>query len=321
MSSEHSRDQNAVAGSALAAERRAGGSRVASLLGGTRSTEAHIGVGYGVVWFSVIALVLAAWPVYRGLMFKSGSGFGYYIGIAGAVMMLLMLLYPVRKNMRWARGWGPLKYWFMLHMVFGICGPVLILFHSTFHVKSLNAGVALYSMLLVAGSGIIGRFIYTRIHHGLYGRQSNLKELQQAVDATQNRMSNVSAILMEAPGISGKLKQFRDMALAQGGAVPVRAWRFVTLGWRRHSLEIHCHEELRRAVVLLGNSQGWDQQQQDQTFHVVSKDINEYLAAVQQAAQYTTYERLMRLWHILHTPFVWLLAISGIVHVIAVNMY
>ena len=84
---------------------------------------------------------------------------------------------------------------------------------------------------------------------------------------------------------------------------------------------MHCREELRRAVVLLGNSQGWDQQQQDQTFHTVSKDINEYLAAVQQAAQYTTYERLMRLWHILHTPFVWLLAISGIVHVIAVNMY
>ncbi|OFZ67108.1 MAG: hypothetical protein A2V79_01040 [Betaproteobacteria bacterium RBG_16_56_24] len=318
MSSEYSRDQNAVAATGGAAERRAGGSRVASWLGGSRSSEAHIGVGHGVVWFSVIALVLAAWPVSRGLVFKSGSGFGYYIGIAGAVMMLLMLLYPVRKNMRWARGWGPLKYWFMLHMVFGICGPVLILFHSTFHVKSLNAGVALYSMLLVAGSGIIGRFIYTRIHHGLYGSKSDLKELQQSVDANQEK---VSSVLMEAPGISGKLKQFHDMALAQEGAAPVRAWRFAALGWRRHSLEIHCHKVLRSAVVLLAKSQGWDQRQQDQHWQTVALQVSEYLAAVQQAAQYTTYERLMRLWHVLHTPFVWLLAISGIVHVIAVNMY
>jgi hypothetical protein len=49
--------------------------------------------------------------------------------------------------------------------------------------------------------------------------------------------------------------------------------------------------------------------------------VKRYLASVQVAAQFSAYERLFRLWHILHTPFVWLLGISGIVHVIAVNMY
>lgn len=336
MSSESPREQNAAGtagGSSHAAERRALGTAErrteqhpveVKVFGGSRSGDKRagvvhgVGVGRGVVWFSFIALVVAAWPVSMGWVYKSGSGFGYYIGIVGAVMMLLMLLYPVRKHMRFAQSWGPLRYWFMLHMLFGICGPVLVLFHSTFHVKSLNAGVSLYSMLLVAGSGIIGRFIYTRIHHGLYGRKSDLKELQQAADVNQEK---VHSVLMEATGTSEKLKQFRDMAIDQKGTPLIRAWRFMTLGWRRRNLEIHCRNDLRRAVVHFAKSQGWDQSKQDQQWQEVAVQMSDYLAAVQQAAQYSVYERLFRLWHILHTPFVWTLGISAIVHVIAVNMY
>ena len=281
-----------------------------------------MGVGAGVVWFSSIVLIAMAWWVYikasaNELDYKPGVGFGYYLGLVGGVMMLLMLLYPVRKHLQFARSWGPLRYWFMLHMIFGIGGPVLVLFHSTFHVKSLNAGVALYSMLLVAASGIIGRFIYKRIHHGLYGRKSNLEELQQAVDANQNKVSKVNAVLMEATGIDEKLKQFRMMAIDQKRGLVVRAWKFMTLGWQRRNLASHCRQELRQAVAHLAKAQGWDRQQQEQHYLEVSRDAEEYLRAVQQAAQFSSYERLFRLWHILHSPFVWLLGISGIVHVIA----
>ena len=218
MSTESSRDQNAVAtagGSSHPGERRAANHPTeVKVFGGSRAAERRMGVGAGVVWSASIVLIAMAWWVYikasaNQLDYKPGVGFGYYLGLVGGVMMLLMLLYPVRKHLQFARSWGPLRYWFMLHMIFGIGGPVLVLFHSTFHVRSLNAGVALYSMLLVVASGIIGRFIYKRIHHGLYGRKSNLEELQQAVDVNQNKVSKVNAGLMEATGIDEKLKKFR----------------------------------------------------------------------------------------------------------------
>lgn len=326
MSSEFSRDQNTAAtagGSSHAIERRRENHPIeVKVFGGTRATDRRMGVGAGVVWSSSIVLILMAWWVYikasaNELDYKPGVGFGYYLGLVGGVMMLLMLLYPVRKHMQLARNWGPLRYWFMLHMIFGIGGPVLVLFHTTFHVRSLNAGVALYSMLLVAASGIIGRFIYKRIHHGLYGRKSNLEELQQAVDANQNKVSKVNAMLMEATGIGEKLKRFRMMAIDQKRGLSVRAWKFMTLGWQRRNLAIQCRHELRRAVNHLAKAQGWNKLQQEQHYLEVSQDAEEYLRAVQQAAQFSSYERLFRLWHILHSPFVWLLAISGIVHVIA----
>lgn len=328
MSSEFPGDQNAVATerkSPRAIDRRTQNHPVeVKVFGGTRATEGRMGVGTGVVWFAAIVLTLmAGWVYFKAsahqLDYQPGVGFGYYLGLVGGVMMLLMLLYPVRKHMQFTRSWGPLRYWFMLHMIFGIGGPVLILFHTTFHVRSLNAGVALYSMLLVVASGIIGRFIYKRIHHGLYGRKSNLEELQQAVDVNQNRVKEVNAALMAATGIDEKLMKFRTTAVDKKQTPPVRIWRFLTLGLQRHYLAKHCRKELWRGVAHLANTQGWDRQKQEQHYLAVVQDAEEYLRAVQQAAQFSSYERLFRLWHVLHSPFVWLLGVSGIVHVIATN--
>ena len=328
MSSEFPGDQNAAATAGKSPDaidrRRQNHPVEVKVFGGSRAAERHMGVGKGIVWFAAVVLTLmAVWVYFKAsanqLDYKPGVGFGYYLGLVGGVMMLLMLLYPVRKHLQFTRSWGPLRYWFMLHMIFGIGGPGLILFHTTFHVRSLNAGVALYSMLLVVASGIIGRFIYKRIHHGLYGRKSNLEELQQAVDVNQNKVGKVNAVLMDATGIGEKLKQFRAMAVDKKQALPVRAWRFITLGWQRHNLAAHCRHELRRAVSHLAKDQGWNSQEQEQRYQEVVQDAEEYLRAVQQAAQFSSYERLFRLWHVLHSPFVWLLGVSGIVHVIATN--
>src|SRR3972149_3958430 len=69
------------------------------------------------------------------------SGAGYALGIIGGVMMLLLLLYPLRKKASFMRNWGHVKYWFRAHMVMGILGPVFILFHANFRIGSTNSTV------------------------------------------------------------------------------------------------------------------------------------------------------------------------------------
>ena len=49
--------------------------------------------------------------------------------------------------------------------------------------------------------------------------------------------------------------------------------------------------------------------------------VEHYLDAVVRVAQYTAYERVFALWHLAHLPFVYLLVISAVVHVIAVHAY
>ena len=322
MSREKSTDENAGGGqSDRRARSNAEAPAAVKVLGGTRANEKRFNISALIMWLAAIALVVLAIPVYKGLWYKSGNGwdhFSYWIGIIGSVMMLLMLLYPIRKHAKFAQNWGALRYWFMLHMMFGIGGPILVLFHTTFHFKSLNATISLGSMLLVALSGIVGRFIYRHIHRGLYGRQSDLKELQKSVNASQEK---IDSLLMDAPAISDKLKKFSTLALSHEGAFSTRVWRFATLSWYRRKLSNECSEDLRKAVVLLAKSQHWNAQQQEMKWHEAVQKVKDYLAAVQDAAQFSTYEWLFRLWHIAHSPFVWLLGFSAIVHVIAVNMY
>ena len=86
-------------------------------------------------------------------------------------------------------------------MLLGIIGPVLILYHSNFSVSSLNSQVALFCTLLVAGSGLVGRYLYAQIHHGLYGEKSSLRSL---IEEMQQSLVNITA---SGPVIENFLEQ------------------------------------------------------------------------------------------------------------------
>lgn len=80
--------------------------------------------------------------------------------------MLLLILYPLRKRFRILHGLGRVTSWFRIHMVLGILGPTLIILHSNFKIGSLNSRLALFTMLVVVASGIVGRYLYSQVHKG-----------------------------------------------------------------------------------------------------------------------------------------------------------
>ena len=49
--------------------------------------------------------------------------------------------------------------------------------------------------------------------------------------------------------------------------------------------------------------------------------IDSALQLVQRRGQLATYERLFSLWHVIHIPFLCMLVITAIVHVVAVHAY
>src|SRR5215468_11121706 len=55
------------------------------------------------------------------------SGVGYWLGIVGSSFMVLLLLYPLRKRMKFLRLLGTVVFWFRAHMILGVLGPALIL--------------------------------------------------------------------------------------------------------------------------------------------------------------------------------------------------
>ncbi|MGE5471737.1 MAG: hypothetical protein ACM3X0_13130 [Bacteroidota bacterium] len=265
-------------------------------------------------------LVFLTWLVRVGDLYRPGSDFGYNLGLVGGLLMLALLLYPLRK--RWVifdDRFGKMESWFKFHMVAGITGPLLVLFHSTFRTGSINAAAALYSMLLVAASGILGRFIYRHIHHGLYGKQLTLAEATADVEACTQSMGSVFEL---RPDIEPRMKAFCERAFApQAASLPARMWKFVSLRWKSRRLAKEIRHDAKNALIVRWRAERGPRRELVLNYRLARDQVDHYLDAVVTASQLTVWERLFSYWHVIHVPFLYLLVFSGVVHVIAVHMY
>lgn len=287
--------------------------------------EARSGAENALRWawrlaLALLAAVLAilAWLTAFGHLFEAGSALGYNLGLAGGLLMLSLFLYPLRKRLRALDQAGSMQAWFRYHMLAGIGGPLLILFHSTFTVRSMNGGVALYAMLLVACSVIVGRFLYRHIHSGLYGRQLSLAEARAELEAATARLGTVFALQTD---IQPRLRSFSEAAFAPLDGAARRLWRFMALRHHGTQLAKAIRRDAKCALRRIGREKSLQRSELVLNYRLAREQIDRYIEAVVQTSQLAVWERLFSLWHVVHIPFIYLLVLSGIVHVVAVHMY
>ena len=270
-------------------------------------------------WYALLtAMITLGWLVRDYDFINPKEGVGYWLGITGGTMMLLLLLYPLRKRIRWLQALGPTKHWFRMHMVFGLLGPLLILYHCNFQLGSFNSKVALYCMRLVAGSGIVGRHFYARIHRSLYGRKTSLTELQRELAASVEKSHGLASLM---PGLVAELdKVARDLQGCQVtqslGVGRSLRWTFSHVFMRLHLLLL-ARRELRAAAERSATI-ARDYRRIQRTAGIYIRDFTNLTGRV---AQFSFYERLFALWHVFHLPIFFMMVLSALVHVLAVHMY
>jgi hypothetical protein len=281
-----------------------------------RSLSARFSVERVVLLSALVAIVLGLQlPTARYL--SPQGGLGYALGIIGGSMMLVLLLYPVRKRVRALRFMGSVPQLFRTHMILGIVGPICILYHCAFSFGATNSNVALVSMLIVSGSGIVGRYFYSKIHHGLYGRKAGLAELQQKAQALKEE--NPSLPMM--PELIGRIEAEEKRLLGARGLMNVIIIApfliLIRMAAARHRLRSYVRTALQHAAAEVPAVAA----ERHRVQKVVGSYIERRLGASRRVIEFRTYERLFSLWHILHLPLFFMLLAAGIVHVIAVNVY
>lgn len=274
--------------------------------------------GAPVFFISIMLLIYAGWQNRGGVYLTPEQGPGYYLGIAGGTLMLLLLLYPLRKHVRWMRCLGPVRYWFRAHMLMGVLGPVCILYHCNFRLGSTNGNIALFSMLLVAGSGLVGRYFYTRIHYGLYGQKADLARLGSDTVKARSRMDMVFTIV---PGLQERLQKLEDRAVAHPQGLISGVLRVFAVGFRSRWCWLVSGVKLRSAFAAMQRRGLVTHEQRHHYLRKARFYLRIHLGTVRKIAGLSFYERLFSLWHVLHLPLFIMLLISGVVHVYAVHMY
>lgn len=269
---------------------------------------------YGVV----VMIVAYGWHRRGDVYLSPEQGAGYALGIVGASLILLLLLYPLRKHAGWMHRLWQVRHWFRMHMMLGIIGPVCILYHCNFQLGSLNGNVALFSMLVVAVSGLAGRYLYTRIHYGLYGRKADLEHLGSDAAALRTRMH---ALFESAPGLREMLDGLEVETLRLPSSLPGSLAHVLVIAVKSRLVAMRAGLRIRRAAAQVAVLEGGGAALKH-TLRASGLDyLRVYLLTVRRVAGFTFYERLFGLWHVLHLPLFVMLLITGIIHVYAVHMY
>ena len=266
----------------------------------------------------VTAFLYLGWHMPTERYITPKRGIGYALGIIGGSLMLLLFLYSARKRLPFLEFLGPAAGWFRFHMVLGVLGPLCILYHANFGLGATNSNIALFAMLTVAGSGLIGRYIYARIHHGLYGSKLSLGELRKGAD----NLRAASGAFGFLPELAERLEHVERRLLSSSGHVPF-------IGIARlagaYLIALHARLQLRayvrkclRAAAARSNTIAAERKRLQRTAYAY---IDRRLAGTRRVAGFEAYERLFSLWHALHIPLIFMMLIAGTVHVIAVHVY
>ena len=241
------------------------------------------------------------------LWITPGEGVGYALGIVGLGAMLVLLLYSVRKRWLRVQALGPLRSWFRVHMLLGVLGPVAILFHANFRPASRNGVVALVAMLLVAGSGFIGRYVYTRVHHGLFGHSLTLLEVARDAELSRGALW---ATLAGCPPLAELVREHETALLDSSRMALTGPGRVLLVRARTRATA-------RRARRLIAASARSGAIPRDEA----ERSVRVHLDAVRRVAEFSFFERVLSHWHAVHVPLCVLLFTAALVHVVAVHLY
>jgi len=226
---------------------------------------------------------------------------GHAFGVIGSAMMIFMLLYTIRKRVRRFQKLGYLSSWLRVHIYFGIIGPLLIILHSSFKVQGLIA-VSFWSMIAVALSGILGRYLYKQIPRTIAGQEIDFKELEQMNQNLAQEIYNKFRIepkqleSIEAsifPPIrpeKGLIIAFFSM-LFNDALKPFRSYR------------------LRKHLVKKLNLSS----------HAVTqmlKTIKHKAMLQRRISMWNAIHQLFHYWHVIHKPFAIIMYIIMLIHIL-----
>jgi len=272
----------------------------------------------GLFYLLIAAALYDGWRNRDDNYLTAETGLGYALGIVGGSMMLVMLLYPVRKRLRFMRRLGKIRHWFRMHMLFGILGPTLIIYHSNFRLGSLNSSVALFCMLLVAASGLVGRYIYTRIHYSLYGRRATLAALTEENALLRQQFLAAAPC---APLLAARLEAFERLVREPPRGVLHSALRHMTVGLRSRLTYLALCRILRQQLREHQQYAALGRRQARVLYRTACRQAKNHIARIKKVSELGLYERLFALWHVIHLPFFLMMLISSVIHIVAVHMY
>ncbi|MCI0508384.1 MAG: hypothetical protein L0Z73_20110 [Gammaproteobacteria bacterium] len=261
----------------------------------------------------IAAIISSAWFKWGAFSYAVDYAFIYNTGLAGGLLMLLALAYSLRKRLGVLKNAGKVESWYYLHLCAGISGPLLIIFHSSFAVKSVNSLIAITAMVLIVCSGALGRFIFTRLSFTMHSTLERIsREEAQLFD---------TLVKYDSELIRKHLSRLTETCLTQPKTVFHIPYAYFLV--RAHAAACYAGvgDQITRVLVEVAKRSRWDEQTLRLTVHSEKYYLRQYIKTLMDVSVVRSCEQLLSKWRLFHAPVMYLLLLCALAHVWVVHAY
>lgn len=240
------------------------------------------------------------------VIYEPSKGIWHPVGWVGSSMMIIMMVYSVRKRIALFESFGSLRHWLSFHMSLGIMGPILVTFHTTFKFGGIIA-TSFWCMILTVIFGILGRYIYIQIPRNLSGTELETSKIDKMVESLDKELDkylkdvNITDLFKEISTADEKAKSLNII----GALIFMIRTDIANLYKIAHLKKIiksryRLTGKARKEIVLL---------------------LKKKAALIRQRNFLTTSHRLLHYWHVFHIPLSIVMFLIMFLHIIVYYLF
>ena len=240
------------------------------------------------------------------IIYEPSKGIWHAVGWTGSSMMILMMLYSVRKRFSIFNSLGSLRHWLSAHIFLGIMGPILVTFHTTFKFGGIIA-TSFFCMIITVFFGIMGRYIYVQIPRDLSGTELETNEIDKIAESLDIKLSeylknvNIADLFKEISIADEKAKSLNVLsALFFMIKTDIKNLYRITHLKNIIRTRYHLSVKVRREIVSL---------------------LKKKASLIRQKNFLATSHRLLHYWHVLHVPLAIVMFLIMFLHIIVYFLF
>lgn len=263
-----------------------------------------------------IVITALSWITLSNTNFLVNSDFSYNAGLLGGFLMLVSVIYALLKRIKFIYAMGHNETWFYAHLVCGVVGTMIILFHTTFQIKSLNSAIAFACLMVVIVSGMFGRYICTLLSF----------KLQLIYDRiAEHELDLINMFARNNQATDKLLKSRLSRLLATGMSKRKNWYNYLTflihLPKRALKFYLAVSGNLKSLHRTTAERNQWNEFELKASIKDGRKMARQYTRDIILLSLTQFASDILSHWRTIHSSTLYLLTLTAIGHIVAVHMY
>lgn len=243
------------------------------------------------------------------LAIARGSDFCVLMGNLGFILIMVAMVYPVRKALpQFFKSFGKKPRWLDLHNFCGFMGCILISFHTGFDFSLTGAAIAstigYFALVAVMLSGFLGRFLYQMIPRGVAGTELQMRDIENEDMVLTQRME---ALFSHSTSLREQVDEAVNKIIGKGEQINIstmfRSFLVTKIIIRKLIRSIEKTEKVPTADL-------------DQLEEVLIEKVK----LKRNVAYLSLSAKMFQKWQWIHRPFAYVMGSLAIIHIIY-NLY